>query len=80
VKLQNFNTKTEREKGSGHEAAPVPILFLVHQMSASILLVATFVRLGAERLLFAVADGFDAIPTHSSLDERILDRIRAIRA
>jgi hypothetical protein len=49
-------------------------------VSASILLITTFVRFGAERFLFAIADGFDAIAANSCLDERIFHSIRTIRA
>src|SRR5260370_17378012 len=52
----------------------------VYGVYPAILLKASFVRLGAERFLFAVADGFDAIAADSSLDERILYRVRAIGA
>src|SRR5208282_2179536 len=55
-------------------------LFFVHEVSAAVLLPAAFVRLGAERFLFAVAEGLDAIAGHSSLDDRILHRVRAIGA
>src|SRR6266478_10233462 len=59
---------------------PLACLFFVHEVPAAVLLPATFVRLGAERFLLAVADGLDAIAAHSSLDERILYRVRAIGA
>src|SRR5258706_2883638 len=55
-------------------------LFFVYEVSAAILLIATFVRLGAERFLVARADGLDSIATHSSLDEPILHRVRAVGA
>ena len=47
-------------------------------MAAPILLPAAFVRFSTERLLFAIAEGFDAIPTDSSLNKRILHRVSAI--
>src|SRR5208282_2579700 len=59
---------------------PLPLLFLVHEVAATILLPATFVRLGAEWFLLAVADGLDAIAADSGLDERILHGVRAIGA
>src|ERR1019366_2068649 len=61
-------------------AAALSRSFFVHEVPAAVLLPATFVRLGAERLLFAVADGFDAIAADSSLDERVLHRVRAAGA
>ena len=69
--------------GSGQTGeTPVcpPILFVVHEVTTAVLLPATFVRFGTERLLLAVTEGFDAITRNSSLDERILDRVRAVRA
>src|SRR5271170_683121 len=59
---------------------PLSLLFLVHEVAAAILLPATFSRLGAERFLLAVADRLDAIATNSSLNERILHRVRAVGA
>src|ERR1700693_6323511 len=53
------------------------LLFFVHEVSAAVLLPATFVGFGAERFLFAVADGLDTVAAHSSLDERVLYRVRA---
>jgi hypothetical protein len=38
------------------------------EMAAAILLIAGFTGFGAERLFFAVADGFDAIARHSRLN------------
>src|SRR5258708_39217624 len=55
-------------------------LFFVHEVTAAVLLPATFVRLGAERFLFAVADGLDTIAANSSLNERVLHRVRAAGA
>src|ERR1700686_3928772 len=55
-------------------------LFFVHEVSAAVLLPAAFVRLGAERLLLAVADGLNTITANSSLDERVLHRVRAAGA
>src|ERR1035441_2288446 len=69
------------ENKDGRDARPLPPrLFFVHEVAAAVLLPAAFVRLGAERLFLAVADGFDAIAGDSSLDERILHRIGAIGA
>jgi hypothetical protein len=65
----------------GGEFRPfVTRLFFVYEVPAAILLITTFVRFGAERLFFTVADGFDAIARHSRLNQRILHRVRAIRA
>src|ERR1700687_4812470 len=61
-------------------AAALGCLFFVHEVPAAALLPATLVRLGAERFLFAVADGLDAIAGTSSLDERVFHRVRAIGA
>src|SRR5271166_2413323 len=59
---------------------PLSPLLFVHEVTAAVLLPATFVRFGAERLFFAVTDGFDAIAGDSSLDERILYGVGAIGA
>src|SRR6202162_1163827 len=53
------------------------LLFFVHEVSAAVLLPATFVGFGAEWFLFAVADGLDTVAADSSLDERVLHRVRA---
>src|SRR5271169_5988452 len=63
-----------------HPSLHVLRLFFVHEVAATVLLPATFVRLSAERLLFAVAEYFDTVASHASLDERILHRIGAIGA
>ena len=55
-------------------------LLLVNKVAAAILLPAGFGRLGAERLFFAVAVGFDAAGINSGLDQRILHRVGATGA
>src|SRR5260370_42600435 len=69
--------------GQARETPPPSTLFcllLIHEVAAAVLLPAAFVRLRAERLFLAVADGFDAIAGYSSLHERILHRIGALGA
>src|ERR1700685_1506341 len=61
-------------------AAALHRLVFVNEVCAAILLPAPLVRFGAEWLLFPVADGFDAIATNPSLDERILDGVGTVRA
>src|SRR5208282_4317390 len=69
-------------KRGGRDARPSTDsgLLSVNEVSTAVLLPATFVRLGAERFLFAHGHGLDAIAAHSSLDERILHRAGAIGA
>src|SRR5579862_5411617 len=49
-------------------------------MAAAILLPATLVRLGAERLFLAHRHGLDSISGDSGLNQRILDRVGATGA
>src|SRR5271155_3985451 len=58
---------------------PAELLF-VNEMAAAILLPAAFVGLRAEGLLFAVADGLDAIASKSRLYERVFYGVGAIGA
>src|ERR1700692_3702457 len=72
-----------RFRGKSRAFPPGPtrlLLLFVDEMSPAVLLPATFVRLSAEWLLFAEADGLDATATYSSLDQRILHRICAVGA
>jgi hypothetical protein len=65
----------------GRLVAAVPVfLFLKREVATSILLPALFVRLGAEGLFLAVADGFYSIRRHACLDQCIPNRISAIIA
>jgi len=76
-----LDVKTTRVvDGRGARPSTCRCLFFIHEVSAAVLLPATFVRLGAERFLLAVADGLDAIAANSSLDKRVLDRVRAASA
>jgi hypothetical protein len=47
-------------------------------MSPAVLLPAGFIRYGAERFFFSVADGFDAVAGNTSLYQSTFDRIGAI--
>src|SRR5258708_12852167 len=49
------------------------LLLLIYKMTATILLPASFVALGAERLLFSVADRLDAAGIDSGRSQRVLD-------
>ena len=50
---------------------PAAKLFLVHEVTATVLLPALLVRLRAERLLLAVADGLDTISADTALNQGI---------
>lgn len=51
---------------------------LVEEMPAPILLPALFVRFGAERLLFTIADALDAAGVDAGLQQSVLHRIRPV--
>src|SRR5208282_1238117 len=78
--LDVINRPSGGEPGVPARPSTYSVLFLVHDVTATVLLPATFVRLGAEWFLFAVADGLDAIAADSGLDKRILYRVGAIGA
>ena len=51
----------------GNPVVDQPRLLLVHEVAATVLLPTLLVGLGAERLLFAVADGLDAVGSNAGL-------------
>jgi len=71
------------QKEQGH-SGPAPSnfnpLFLQDKVTTPVLLPALLIGLGAERLLFAVADGLDAVRAHASLGESIFHGARALIA
>src|SRR5258708_36802697 len=52
-------------------------LFFVYEVSAAILLIATFVGLGAKRFFFSHAVGLFAIPPHPHPDWALFSPVRA---
>src|SRR5208337_3258490 len=73
------NTEGWRARRSPPSLHHLSLLF-IYEVCAAVLLPATFVGLAAERLLFAVTEGFDTIAAHSCLNEGVLHRVRAIAA
>src|SRR5215472_13663504 len=66
---------TENATGTSFRMAssrPQVALFLVHEMTAAVLLPAAFVGFRAERLFLAVADRLDAVAADARCDQRSL--------
>src|SRR5581483_331666 len=59
---------------------PSRLSLLVDEVPAPVLLPTLFVGLGAERLLFAVADGLDAVGADAGLHQGLLDGVGAVIA
>src|SRR5512146_2664288 len=55
-------------------------LLAEHEVRAAILLPALLVRLVAERLFLAIADGLDAVGADAGLHQRVLHRVGAVVA
>ena len=70
-------------KRSGAPASapqPVHLLLLINEMTAPVLLPAFFRGLGAEGLLFTVADGLNTIGADATLHQSVLHAVSAIIA